>query len=119
RRQLLPRQSGLSGGVCDVVVGRYCYRQRAGAGPPPESPRVVDGRERLLDVLDSVNALLPNDRWILAQRVRYQLESDRAEAAAQIAGQCATHAAIPETRQWCRALIGYVAQRVGDYVHAD
>jgi len=119
RRELLPRQKGLAEGACDAVVGRYCYRQRVGEAMPAEAGDVVTGREHLLAVLDSLNALLPNDRWILSQRVRYQLEAGRAGASYQVAWQCATHAAVPETRHWCRALMGYVAQRQGDYRRAD
>jgi len=119
RRKLLPRQSGLSDGGCDAIVGRYCYRQRTGAGAPPEAESVVTGRERLLAFLDSLNRVLPNDRWIIAQRVRYQVEADRPKASYEIASRCAAKSAVAETRRWCRALMGYVAQREGDYIHAD
>ena len=119
RRRFLPRQEGLSNGACDVVVGRFCYRQGASSGPPREAERVVSARQRLLQLLDSLSRLLPNDRWIFAQRVRYELEAGRPDVSFELASSCAEHAAVPETRHWCRTLMGYVAQRQGDYVRAD
>jgi len=40
RRRLLPYEDQYEVG-CDAVIGRYCYRQQMGFGPPPESPQVM------------------------------------------------------------------------------
>jgi hypothetical protein len=119
RRELLPRQSGLSGRTCDVVIGKYCHWQMQGSGPPPEAARVITGREQLLTVLDSLGRLVPGDQWIIAQKVRYLMEAGRPEEAEAMAVQCAAQAGVSATRRWCRALAGYTAQERGDYAHAD
>ena len=120
RRRLLPRQAGLTGRTCDVVIGRYCHWQEPGGfGPPPESPKVIAAREEFLDVLDSLGRLVPEDRWILAQKLRYRVEAGRPDEAERVATECASRATQSATRRWCRALTGYMAQERGDYAHAD
>jgi len=117
RRELLPFQS-ISGAGCEAIVGQYCYRQQITA-PPPEAPTVIAARARLLMTLDSLGALLPGDRWILGQRVRYLMEAGRPLGADSIAVQCAGRSAIPATASWCLALAGYTAQQLGNYPRAD
>ncbi|MGH7678979.1 MAG: hypothetical protein ACRENU_10970 [Gemmatimonadaceae bacterium] len=119
RRRLLPMQSGLSEGTCDVVIGRYCQWQQESYGPPPENRKVVERREKLLAVLDSVGRLLPEDQWVLAQKTRYLLEAEREEDANTMATSCAARATASVTRAWCLALAGYTAHRRGDYSRAD
>ncbi len=120
RRRLLPRQEGLSGRNCEVVIGRYCHWQNGnGTGPPPESPKVIAGRERLLIVLDSVGTVIPEDRWVLAQKLRYLMEAERPEDADSVAIECIARATASATKSWCRALAGYTAQQRGDYTSAD
>lgn len=119
-RQLLPRQSGLYERNCDVVIGRFCHWQNSnGNGPPPEDPEVVQGRERLLKVLDSLGRRIPGDRWIIAQKLRYRLEAGRMEEADSVAAACAASTTVSATRSWCRALTGYTAQERGDYTNAE
>jgi hypothetical protein len=74
---------------------------------------------RLLTVLDSLGRLLPGDRWILGQKLRYYLEEGRASTADSVAVRCAANTLVPSTVGWCLALIGYVAQERGDYARAD
>src|SRR5215475_2938383 len=74
RRKLLTHEALGRGGDCEAVVGRYCYRQQFTAAPK-EAPEVIAARERLLMTLDSVGALLPGDRWVLGQRLRYLMEA--------------------------------------------
>jgi hypothetical protein len=117
RRRLLPFES-MQGAGCEAIVGQYCYRQQI-TSPPPESPTVVAGRTRLLMTLDSLGALLPGDRWILGQRVRYLMEAGRPLGADSIAVQCAGRSGVPSTASWCLALAGYTAQQLGNYPRAD
>ena len=117
RRELLPFQS-ISGAGCEAILGQYCYRQQITA-PPPEAPTVIAARTRLLMTLDSLGSLLPGDRWILGQRVRYLMEAGRPLGADSIAVQCAGRSAIPATASWCLALAGYTAQQLGNYPRAD
>jgi hypothetical protein len=117
RRRLLPFES-ISGAGCEAIVGQYCYRQQITA-PPPESPTVIAARMHLLRTLDSLGALLPGDRWILGQRVRYLIEAGRPLGADSVSVQCAGRSSIPATASWCLALAGYTAQQLGNYPRAD
>ena len=90
-----------------------------GSGPPPEEPKVIAEREKLLHLLDSLGRRLPGDKWIIAQKLRYLMEAGRPDEAESMAEQCAEHAPVSATRRWCRALAGYAAQERGDYAHAD
>lgn len=117
RRRLLPYEP-LGGGDCSAVVGTYCYRQQI-AAPPREASAIVDARARLLTTLDSVNAMLPGDRWVLGQRVRYFIEAGRPNSADSMAVVCAGRNDAAETRSWCLALVGYTAQQYGNFLRAD
>jgi hypothetical protein len=117
RRKLLPRETYGRGGGCEAVVGRYCYRQQFTAAPN-EAPQVVEARTRLLTTLDSVGALIPGDRWILGQRLRYLMEAGRPLAADSMAIACAGRT-TEATVSWCLALVGYTAQQLGNYPRAD
>ena len=118
RRRLLPIEDSPEG-ACDAVIGRYCYREQMGFGPPAEAPEVIGARARLLTVLDSLGRLLPGDRWILGQKLRYFLEQGRPNAADSVAVGCAANTQVPSTLGWCLALVGYAAQERGDYARAD
>ena len=118
-RRLLPIEESSDIGGCDAVIGSYCYREMMGFGPPPESPLVITARDRLLATLDSLGRLLPGDRWILGQRLRYLIEQGRQNAADSMAVGCAANTKEPTTLGWCLALAGYTAQERGDYVRAD
>jgi len=117
RRRLLPFEQ-MQGAGCEAIVGQYCYRQQITA-PPPEAPTIIAARTRLLMTLDSLGALMPGDRWIVGQRVRYLMEAGRPLGADSIALQCAGSSTIPATASWCLALAGYTAQQLGNYPRAD
>ena len=119
RRRLLPRTPLVAAGGCDAVVGRYCYVQQVLPDAPDEAPEVVAARVQLLATLDSLNAIIPSDRWILGQKVRYFIEAGRPQAADSIGVTCAGGATDRETKSWCLALIGYTAQQFGNYGRAD
>ncbi|HKJ01594.1 MAG TPA: hypothetical protein VJ997_04035, partial [Longimicrobiales bacterium] len=56
------------GGSCDEVVGRFCITNEDGDwNPPPESDELTRARETLLAALDSLQALVPGDGWLLGQ----------------------------------------------------
>lgn len=118
RRRLLPLDPADDEGGCEDMVGQYCYRQQITA-PPPEAFEVIAARARLLGTLDSIAALLPGDRWIAGQRVRYFIEAGRPFTADSVALGCAAHATVPATTSWCFALVGYTAQQLGAYGRAD
>ena len=119
RRRLLPQGTLIGAGGCDAIVGRYCYLQQVSSAAPEEAPEVVAARARLLGVLDSLGAMVPGDRWILGQKVRYLIEAGRPQAADSLGIACAARATARETTSWCLALIGYTAQQFGDYQRAD
>jgi hypothetical protein len=118
RRRLLPYEPLGRGGDCDDAVGLYCYRQQF-ATPPDEAPLVISARTHLLATLDSLGALIPGDRWILGQRLRYLMEAGRPNSADSLAISCAARATVPTTAGWCLALAGYTAQQLGNYSRAD
>ena len=119
RRRLLPRATLTSAPDCDAVVGRYCFVQQMSSDPPLEAPQVVAARARLLTTLDSLGAVLPGDRWILGQRVRYLIEAGRAHDADSLGVDCAARASVRATTSWCFALVGYTAQQYGKFPRAD
>jgi hypothetical protein len=119
RRRLLPHATLVGATGCDAVVGRYCYLQQIASAAPAEAPEVVTARARLLGVLDSLAAMVPGDRWILGQQVRYLIEAGRPQSADSMGVACAARATVRATSSWCLALVGYTAQQYGNYSRAD
>ncbi|UCD23763.1 MAG: hypothetical protein JSW51_12115 [Gemmatimonadota bacterium] len=115
RRSNLPFASGLGGGRCDENVGRFCYwyDEDDSWQQPEENEETTREREFLLRRLDSAAAALPGDRWIAGQRIRYLLETERNDAALEVAESCGAE------RWWCKALAGYVRHSAGDYLAAE
>ena len=119
RRRLLPHATLVGATGCDAVVGRYCFLQQVASDPPQEALEVVAARARLLTILDSLGAMIPGDRWILGQRVRYLIEAGRPQAADSLGVACAASATVRSTTSWCFALVGYTAQQYGKFPRAD
>ena len=119
RRRLLPHATLTGARGCDAVVGRYCYLQQVASAAPEEAPEVVAARARLLAILDTLGAMVPGDRWILGQKVRYLVEAGRPQAADSMGIACAARATVRATTSWCLALVGYTAQQFGNYPRAD
>jgi len=101
-------------GRCDEIIGRFCYWYEEDAPEPPGEPlRITAARERLLQQLDSVGTLFPNDHWISGQRVRYYAEARRYDDAIRSARQCIS------ADWWCPALRGFAYHVAGRYEEAD
>lgn len=99
---------------CDEIVGRFCYWYEEDApSPPSESERVRDARNRLIEQIDSIGRIWPNDRWVSGQRVRYLTEAGRHDDAVRAARAC-------ESREWwCEALRGFAYHVAGRFEEAD
>lgn len=113
RRRLhhLPVSFGVGGGTCDERVGRFCIRYTEGEWYPlPEKPEIVELRGDLLATLDSLQAHLPGDGWLLGQRVWYRSEGGDWEGAHQVAHVCGE-----VDTWWCRALQGFALHGLGRY----
>ncbi|MEJ2203678.1 MAG: hypothetical protein P8170_06180 [Gemmatimonadota bacterium] len=103
------------GGSCDEIVGRFCTWYDEGDWvPEPEAPEIVELRADLLVYLDSVQALLPGDAWLLGQRVWYQSEGGRWGEALRTARACGR-----VVSWWCGALEGFALHGLGRFVEAE
>src|SRR5690606_7991534 len=76
--------------------------------PPEEKEEVVAARERLLETLGRAARLIPGDRWVAGQWVRYLVEAGRFAEARAAAGACRSEG------WWCDALRGFAAHHDGD-----
>ncbi|MBI3568797.1 MAG: hypothetical protein HY084_11430 [Gemmatimonadetes bacterium] len=97
---------------CDERVGNWCYWYDERPGPP-EPKEIVDARAKLITTLATLAHELPDDRWIVAQRVRYLTESDRYQEALAAAKECGTGG------WWCDIMIGFSYHMLGDDVRSD
>ena len=106
---------------CDAVIGHYCYLQQVASDRTSKRRlEVVAARARLLAILDSLGAMIPGDRWILGQKVRYLIEAGRPQAADSTGRRVRrVRATVRATTSWCLALVGYTAQQFGNYPRAD
>lgn len=114
RRFLLPRTNAEVGRRCDEQVGGICYwYDDRELPPPPEGGEIAAARAALLVELGAAAARLPDDPWILGQRIRYLLEAGRGEEALSLTSRCAGH------DSWCAALAGLTLHRQGAIAPAD
>lgn len=90
RKLYLPREPGVGSHHCDVRIGRWCVSndETNDRKPPPENPRIVQARAKLLALLDSTAERFPGDEWIAAQEVRYLIEAKRFGDATRVADRC-------------------------------
>ena len=115
RIRYFPLILGSANGACDERVGRFCSWYDEGDWyPRPELVEAEELREELLFLLDSIQALVPGDDWLLGQRVWYLSEARRWEEALEAARSCGT--AEP---WWCAALEGFSLHGLERYVEAD
>src|SRR5688572_31074769 len=115
RRRNAPAFSVRSGpDRCDERVGRFCYwYEEDSPDPPRESDRIRESRDRLIEQIDSVGRLWPNDRWVSGQRVRYLAEAGRYDDAVRAAQACVAR------EWWCNAVQGFAFHVAGRYEEAD
>lgn len=115
RIRYFPLVLGSATAACDERIGRFCSWYDEGDWyPRPELVEAEELREELLFLLDSIQALLPGDGWLLGQRVWYLSEAQRWEEALEAARSCGT--AEP---WWCAALEGFSLHGLERYVEAD
>jgi hypothetical protein len=116
RRRHLPRSLSWGSGPCDDTVGRMCWRHGSGTTwlPEPEDPAVSEARGELLAELARIGSRIPEDPWVLGQRVFYLVEAHRLDEARELAARCG-----PTEVSWCRALEGYVLHDQGRYPAAE
>ena len=117
RRQYLPHEYGIGSHRCDVRVGRWCVwnDESNDRQAPPEAPRTIDARAKLLALLDTVGSRIPGDEWIAAQRVRYLIEAKRYGDAVRAAEQCNDAGSAYR----CRAYAGVALHDSGAVAAAD
>ncbi|MBW7934010.1 MAG: hypothetical protein H3C62_10450 [Gemmatimonadaceae bacterium] len=113
RRNNLPNAHATRPGNCDEQVGRWCYWYDEKAPKSIELPVVKVARDTLVQTLDSLSNVVPANRWIAGQRVRYLAESQRYDDALAAARQCQADG------WWCTALVAFSQHLRGEYVAAD
>jgi hypothetical protein len=117
RHQYLPHEYGVGSHRCDVQVGRWCVwnDDSNDRRPPPEAPRTIEARAKLLALLDSLGSRIPGDEWIAAQRVRYLIEAKRYGDAVRAAERCSDAGSMYR----CRAYAGVALHDSGAVAAAD
>ncbi len=114
RRANLPMHRGGSVNACQERVGRFCYWYDSVSPPPaPEHQSVVDARNSLIMLLDSLARTLPTDEWLAGQRIRYLDEAGRGADALTAARACRSFG------WWCPALEGFALHQLGRYAEAE
>ena len=109
----LPSARGGRPGNCDERVGQWCYGYDETTKLPAEFPIVAERRLRLTRLLDSLGHRVPDEPWILGQRVRYLTEDARPADALNAAKECKTGT------WWCDVMVGFSLHMLGEYEHAD
>ncbi|MBI2407476.1 MAG: hypothetical protein HYV19_04150, partial [Gemmatimonadetes bacterium] len=113
RRNNLPNAHSSRPSNCDEQVGRWCYWYDEKAPKSIELAVVSVARDTLNRQLDSLGQLVPSNRWIAGQRVRYLAEAGRYDSALAAAQQCRADG------WWCPALVAFAQHLRGNYVAAD
>lgn len=115
RERFFPVTFASAGGPCDEVVGRLCTWYGEGEWyPEPEPEGARELREGFIAELDSLQALIPGDGWVLGQRVWYHAEGGDWEGALAVAHACGEVA-----RWWCAALEGFALHGLGRFREAE
>jgi hypothetical protein len=114
RRLHLPRAQQGPPARCDETVGRFCYWYDENEPPPPREPESIKiARNHFIGVLDSLSRVVPDDKFVTAQRVRYLAEANRFDAALTAAHECKVGG------WWCDMLAGFSLHLLGEYAKAD
>ena len=106
------RRDAWGDGRCHEHLGRLClvHGRDEGWERPPDAPDVIEGRSRLLAVLDSLAGR--GDPWVSGQRVKYLLEAGDTARAETAADLC-------EAGWQCDALRAFVAHVRGRALPAE
>ncbi len=113
RRNNLPTAHSSRPSNCDEQVGRWCYWYDEKAPKSIELGVVSHGRDSLMRVLDSLARIVPANRWIVGQRIRYLAEAQRHDDALNAARACQSDG------WWCAGLVAFSQHMRGDYAAAD
>lgn len=113
RRDHLPNARSGRPGQCDEQVGRFCYWYDEKAPKALELTAVTEARTAFVRMLDSLAHVVPVNRWIAGQRVRYLAESERYDEALKAARECEADG------WWCNALVAFSQHMRGSYWAAD
>lgn len=113
RRDHLPAARSGRPGNCDETVGRFCYWYDEKAPKAVELKIVTERRAALIATLDSLARVVPANRWIAGQRIRYLVESERYDDALAAAQECRPDG------WWCSALVAFSQHMRGNYASAD
>ncbi|MEK7240654.1 MAG: hypothetical protein AAB224_08705 [Gemmatimonadota bacterium] len=113
RRDNLPNAQSGRPGRCDEQVGRFCYWYDEKAPKAREQKVVTEARAVLVQMLDSLAHVVPVNRWIAGQRVRYLAESERYDDALKAAQECRA------SGWWCDGLVAFSQHMRGNYWAAD
>jgi hypothetical protein len=119
-------------GVCELPIADFCYGYRNGAlsfggyGTTIANRRLAVSRYSLVDqrrlereiesytrALREAGRITPDDRWIMSELVRSDVERGNLLRAVESAGSCAVE------RWWCEALRAYVIHLAGAWSRAD
>jgi hypothetical protein len=113
RRNNLPAAHSSRPTNCDEQVGRFCYWYDERAPKSIELPIVTKARTTFVQRLDSLAAIVPANRWIAGQHVRYLVEAERYDDALRAAQHCQAEG------WWCDALVAFSQHMRGNYQAAD
>lgn len=80
---------------------------------PPEPEETSVERAELLAELADAALVLPNNRWIIGQRVRYAIDAGNLSLASEVVRACRAEAS------WCLALEALVMHKRGSFQRAD
>jgi hypothetical protein len=117
RLRLVPDVPSSTGGVGDVIIGRYRYAagQADDLTPPPaEPPEIAELRRSLLRTLDSATRVTPGDSWIRSRLVWYAIEAGDTALAVSAARGCRDD----DVAWWCDALLGLARHASHSFVEA-
>lgn len=118
REQRIPPERGRSAGGCDERVGRFCLRhgdpEDAGINAADEPIEFGMARTKVMRELKDIADKIPEDRWVLGQRIFYMIERGSLSEAEGLARRCGGG-----SNWWCTALLGMVTHAKQDWIEAE
>jgi hypothetical protein len=80
--------------------------------PSLELERIRQRRDEVIAMLDSVATVVPEDEWVIGQRVRMLVDQERFAAATSVSERCVS------SRIWCGLLRGFAQGSAGSFSSA-